>query len=99
MDRLHPQSALLGGDGPAIAETLTINVQMWTVNFLVIRVPVRCASEVKPGKNDYAARPSLVCALSKFDLTARNVKHEEFAPVKALQGNAESATKSWIIVS
>jgi len=84
--------------GPAVSEVFTINVQMRTVNFLVVGVSVRGATKVEPGKNDHTACSILVRPFCQFDLATRDVKHEELALVKALKGNPESSTKPWVIV-
>ena len=68
---------------------------MGTWDFLVVRVSVGRAVEVKAHQNDSLPRPVLIGGLRQLDLAARDVEHEILALFRRNQRNREPAAGFW----
>src|SRR5205823_2519476 len=67
------------GHGPLIPESLAVHMQMWAVNFLVVRVAVRCPAQVQPNKYHNDARPILMSDFQQVDSSSAKVQNELLA--------------------
>src|SRR5690348_868600 len=70
---------------PFIAEAFTIYVQMRACDFLIVRIPMRWALEIKAHKDDDLPRTVLIGSFRKLDLGASDVEHEVLPPVRRKQ--------------
>jgi len=82
---VHAKSIRGDRDGPFVAITLAVNMEMRGRNLSPVWVAMRCTMYIEPNKHDYLPSSILKLALEQINASATEIKKELLPTIRRLE--------------